>query len=146
MLPCFMKWIIPFGILMLQGWFSRFAVSQWETALLCNVISHWSGANLESALMLIRKWNEMLGFRPLLYLVKLNWARHSLDNEMNVWNILQSWPGAQLNQQPYRWQSQMLPQDQVLSRSLQIQGRNFLLGINFLDSFHIFNYQNINWQ
>ena len=25
----------------------RFAPSQWETALLCNDISHWLGANLE---------------------------------------------------------------------------------------------------
>ena len=29
---------------------SRFAPSQWETALLCNHISHWLGASLESAL------------------------------------------------------------------------------------------------
>ena len=29
---------------------SRFAPSQWETALLCNAISHWLGASLESAL------------------------------------------------------------------------------------------------
>ena len=29
---------------------SRFALSQWETALLCNDVSHWPGANLESAL------------------------------------------------------------------------------------------------
>ena len=29
---------------------SRFAPSQWETALLCNDVSHWLGANLESAL------------------------------------------------------------------------------------------------
>ena len=29
---------------------SRFAPSQWETALLCNAVSHWLGANLESAL------------------------------------------------------------------------------------------------
>ena len=29
---------------------SRFVPSQWETALLCNDISHWLGANLESAL------------------------------------------------------------------------------------------------
>ena len=28
----------------------RFAPSQWETALLCNGVSHWLGANLESAL------------------------------------------------------------------------------------------------
>ena len=37
------------------GWYrcradSRFAPSQWETALLCNDVSHWLGANLESAL------------------------------------------------------------------------------------------------
>ena len=29
---------------------SRFAPSQWETALLCKDVSHWLGANLESAL------------------------------------------------------------------------------------------------
>ena len=29
---------------------SRFAPSQWEMALLCNDVSHWSGASLESAL------------------------------------------------------------------------------------------------
>ena len=28
---------------------SEFAPSQWETALLCNAVSHWLGANLESA-------------------------------------------------------------------------------------------------
>ena len=32
---------------------TRFAISQWETALLCNGVSHWLGANLESALMYI---------------------------------------------------------------------------------------------
>ena len=29
---------------------SRFASSQWETALLYNDVSHWLGANLESAM------------------------------------------------------------------------------------------------
>ena len=29
---------------------SRFAPSQWETALLCNDVSHWLGAYIESAL------------------------------------------------------------------------------------------------
>ena len=33
---------------------SRFAPRQWETALLCNDVSHWLGANLESALILFR--------------------------------------------------------------------------------------------
>ena len=32
---------------------SRCAPSQWETALLCNDVSHWLGANLESALLCI---------------------------------------------------------------------------------------------
>ena len=30
---------------------SRFALSQWETVLLCNNVSHWLDANLESALL-----------------------------------------------------------------------------------------------
>ena len=32
--------------------YSRFPPSQWETALLCNDVSHWLGASLESALCL----------------------------------------------------------------------------------------------
>ena len=32
---------------------SRLAPSQWETALLCTDVSHWLGANLESALNII---------------------------------------------------------------------------------------------
>ena len=32
---------------------SRFALSQWETALLCNDVSHWLGASLESVLYYI---------------------------------------------------------------------------------------------
>ena len=31
---------------------TRFACSQWETALLCNDVSHWLGARLESALFM----------------------------------------------------------------------------------------------
>ena len=31
---------------------TRFALSQWEKALLCNNVSHWLGANQESALEL----------------------------------------------------------------------------------------------
>ena len=32
---------------------SRFAPSQWETALLCNDVSHWLGANLGSSLYML---------------------------------------------------------------------------------------------
>ena len=32
---------------------SRFAPSQWETALLCNDVSHWLGASLDSALQIL---------------------------------------------------------------------------------------------
>ena len=34
---------------------SRFVPSQWETPLLCNDVSHWLGANLESVLKYIEK-------------------------------------------------------------------------------------------
>ena len=35
---------------------SMFVPSQWETALLCNDVSHWLGASLESALNVLRNW------------------------------------------------------------------------------------------
>ena len=38
---------------------SSFVPSQWETALLCNDISHWLGANLESALCIRLKYMYM---------------------------------------------------------------------------------------
>ena len=38
---------------------SMFVPSQWETALLCNDVSHWLGANIESAL-----GNENIYFPP----------------------------------------------------------------------------------
>ena len=43
---------------------SRFAPSQWETALLCNDVSHWLGSNLESALFPF----QWLGLQILWYL------------------------------------------------------------------------------
>ena len=36
---------------------SRFAPSQWETVLLCNDVSHWLGASLESALLM--EWHKL---------------------------------------------------------------------------------------
>ena len=38
---------------------SRLANSQLETALLCNDVSHWLGANLESALQYLLVFNRM---------------------------------------------------------------------------------------
>ena len=35
---------------------SRFAPSQWGTALLCNDVSHWLAESLESALHYLNKW------------------------------------------------------------------------------------------
>ena len=44
---------------------SRFAPSQWETALLCNVVSHWRGASLESTLNEARVLYQVQGFQGL---------------------------------------------------------------------------------
>ena len=38
---------------------SRFAPSQWETALLCNDVSYWLGVNLESTLY-IKCWTRLI--------------------------------------------------------------------------------------
>ena len=45
-------WYVWSTVYQHQGWF-RFAPSQWETLLQSNTVSHWMGANLESALELI---------------------------------------------------------------------------------------------
>ena len=39
-----------FGMMLQYRADSRFAPNQWETVLLCNDVSHWLGAGLESAL------------------------------------------------------------------------------------------------
>ena len=49
-LRCFTRSHWPFWIMFKAD--SRFAPSQWQTALLSKDVSHWLGANLESALML----------------------------------------------------------------------------------------------
>ena len=45
------------GVTVYQLWrfdinsaYSRFVPNQWETALLCNDVSHWLGTNLETTL------------------------------------------------------------------------------------------------
>ena len=38
---------------------SRFAPSQWETALLCNAVSHWLGTSLESILVLKNQFSSL---------------------------------------------------------------------------------------
>ena len=40
---------------------SRFAPSQWEAALLCNNVSHWLSASLESALNLTASGGDITG-------------------------------------------------------------------------------------
>ena len=46
---------------------SRFAPSQWETALLCNDVSRWLGASLESTMLTGPLWGESTDYRPIMY-------------------------------------------------------------------------------
>ena len=61
-LLCLLVW--PRG--MLAGFYnrpdSRFAPSQWETALLCNAVSHWLGASLQFALYYVGRVLLQAGF------------------------------------------------------------------------------------
>ena len=64
---------------------SRLAPSQWETGLLCNDISHWLGASLESALHYIFvptmpiplavTAKGMMGWRDVTKLSQISWQR-----------------------------------------------------------------------
>ena len=56
---------------------SRFAPSQWETVLLCNDVSHWLGASLESSL-----WVNITPFDKSGIIL---WMR--LDNERRRWIV-----------------------------------------------------------
>ena len=52
---------------------SRFASSQWEKALLCNDVSHWLGANLESSLITLY-WRDPRFQGPY------DWCRLDIDS------------------------------------------------------------------
>ena len=59
---------------------SRFSPSQWETALLCNDISHWLGANLESALHIYAE-NDVKHVQSNLVVQKNNLSTAPLINQ-----------------------------------------------------------------
>ena len=81
--PCCLAWKVP-------GQYradSRFAPSQWETALLCNAICHWLGAHLESTLQYIL-WQLMSAGHltsPATLLITFN----SLTPGRFEWNFMQ---------------------------------------------------------
>ena len=68
----------------LRADFIRFALSQWETALLCNDVSHWLGVSLESALYLFHQSRTYLTMNPFTV------ASANLDNKMIEKSYLKS--------------------------------------------------------
>ena len=70
---------------------SRFVPSQWGTALLCNEVSHWLGANLESALIsptLPRPMQRKQRVRPMPKHVWHGWNR-KIKHEYSVrWLVI----------------------------------------------------------
>ena len=79
---------------------SRFAPSQWETALLCNDVSHWRGASLESALMASQGHHDLKSFSLwwntpdiywLLHKHTLMWQNQNKIGPMPAAIMWQSW-------------------------------------------------------
>ena len=84
---------------------SRFAPSQWETALLCNDVSHWLGASQESVLSMYGAlenfWHTVLSQAMQMvyyintfwwlylfvyeYVVILSWSQYKFDWECFCW-------------------------------------------------------------
>ena len=63
---------------------SRFAPSQWETALLCNDVSHWLGASLESALFMSGRDPNCGSCKVMDFLViycQMSWILNRLINQ-----------------------------------------------------------------
>ena len=56
---------------------SGFAPSQWETALLCNDVSHWLGANLQSTLLTFSVSTQSLFLPPRLVKTSARYWRTS---------------------------------------------------------------------
>ena len=54
---------------------SRFAPSQWETSLLCNDVSHWPGASLESVLDIVYCYAAIQEQRRILYMYRIPWQK-----------------------------------------------------------------------
>ena len=55
---------------------SRFAPSQWEMALLCNDVSHWLDANLESALYIFSSSrNDLIAKVDWIHSIALVWIK-----------------------------------------------------------------------
>ena len=67
---------------------SRFASSQWETALLCNDVSHWLDASLESALHISSSGSSTVIYSDhhlITYYEVLQW--HNIDSFVQDCNI-----------------------------------------------------------
>ena len=82
--------------------YSWFAPSQWETALLCNDVSHWLDASLESALLGPLSW-EITGKEILL-------CRMSGMQRFDFFHSSLFWPKHRINQ----WLEQPLKLDAVI--------------------------------
>ena len=62
---------------------SRFVPSQWETVLLCNDVSHWLGASLESTLP---GWGLLSQFPPFHYFSNFaTFLKHTLAIEYHIY-------------------------------------------------------------
>ena len=74
---------------------SRFAPSQWETALLCNVVSRWLGASLESALNYMMKHNCVIRYYcPMHFAADLPFSSFW---KINMWEHTRKWKTARIS-------------------------------------------------
>ena len=63
---------------------SRLALSQWETSLQCNAVSHWLGANLESVLITMLKYfPDDWGLPYSVYSKVFLWVSMRFHKKMN---------------------------------------------------------------
>ena len=84
---------VPLSICFILGWF-RFALSQWETALLYNDVSHWLCAGLESALSIPSPhWTKC----PT---VRRHFQRHLIDRKV----LFSDWHFTEVSSSRSNWQ------------------------------------------
>ena len=84
------KMPVPVSIIHVYRADSRFAPSQWETSLLCNDVSHWLSASLESALIYLSRLTHWTLINVLSILKVI--SKHMLSiNFMSTCEIALTW-------------------------------------------------------
>ena len=124
---------------------SRFAPSQWETVLLCNDVSHWLGANLESALKYHLK-KKPWDVRPVFFVLSLiRWVMSAPMRKYVIYILINTFyhrkaPCQCIQKRVILKQGCVLPIYKIPIRRIRRLHKRviFIMGILFLEGWYLY--------